>query len=183
MQADGREDSAPLPPHSGDARLTWAEAHDRLRSFGLGRRLSSSDAEDLAQEVLLRMITILAREGLGGGDIPALRMWAVARNVLHEFRRRRLRQRHLERDLSKAAEVELAASASPIHGLDDLMSCLRERSPGLSFNPRERAYLQLLDRGLDTAEAAKHLGWREPAAWSVRQRILKKLKGLSGSES
>src|SRR5438067_8745592 len=80
--------------------LVWEEMHGRLRAFVARRVEDEAVADDLTQEVLLRLYTHIGRLR----ERDRLHAWAyqVARNVLADYWRARAsdRERFLDPDLA-----------------------------------------------------------------------------------
>jgi RNA polymerase sigma-70 factor (ECF subfamily) len=136
-----------------------------FRQYGLGlhryleRRLPTpQDADDMAQEVYLRLLRLddaeLVRE-------PQAYLYGVASNVVREFRMHaELERERMTFDSETAdAQSERASGLAP-DGLADHLSLVRQLEGALrQLPPAQRAIIVLLKRdGLTYEEAAERMG-------------------------
>ncbi|HYF24717.1 MAG TPA: sigma-70 family RNA polymerase sigma factor [Baekduia sp.] len=159
-----------------DDDTAWAELHGRLHAFIARRIRDRHDADDIAQDVLLR----LHRHA---GDLRApdrldAFAYRIARNAITDHFRAGARARELPvapQDLAAglAAEGDRAdATAS-----QDLARCLGPLVQRLG--ERDRRALQLTDLGaLSQADAARLLGLSIPGMKSRVQRARARLHDL-----
>jgi len=148
----------PVRRGSGFAALAFDTFQERLHRFLLRRLRSRENAEDLAQEVYLRLLRF------SDGDLvkqPQAYLYQVAFNVLCEFKLQEKKQ-VVSFDSAAAAVVadKLAAdSAPPEEALDRQtderrLDAVLERLP-----PMQRAvFLLAIRHGLPHAEIARKLG-------------------------
>lgn len=166
--------SAHRPAPTQDAAAIWREFHDRLLAFIRRRVRDPESAEDILQEVMLRIHR-------GAGQLehaPALTAWVheIARNAIVDHHRRAA-VRH-ERPAGLDVEPEAPAPEPP--GPDpraELASCL---APMLERLPEpQRAALILTElEGLTQEGAAARVGLSTPGMKSRVQRGRAQLRQL-----
>ncbi len=150
----------------GTTEAVWAEFGDRLRAFIASRVGNQADAEDILQDVFLRVYAHL--DSLA--DEQRLMPWVyqIARNAIVDHHRRR-------RPMAPLPEALAAPEAPP----DDLIP---ELLPGLAtmlgrLSPEDRQALVLTEvDGLTQREVADRLGLSLSGAKSRVQRARKKLR-------
>ena len=150
----------------GTTEMVWAEFGDRLRTFIAVRVGNQADAEDILQDVFLRVYAHL--DALA--DEQRLMTWVyqIARNAIVDHHRRR-------RPTAPLPEAIAAPEAPP----DDLIP---ELLPGLAtmlgrLSPEDREALVLTEvEGLSQREVADRLGLSLSGAKSRVQRARKKLR-------
>ncbi|MBK9373950.1 MAG: RNA polymerase sigma factor SigZ [Holophagales bacterium] len=156
------------------AEAVWSEFSGRLRAFIASRVRDPADADDLLQEVFLRV----HRSGgtLDRTDRLPAWLYQVTRNALTDhYRSRDVRVRHAGGSLDEAAEPvvpedearderELAACLSPM--LDQLPAAHREAVALTTFE------------GLSQVEAAKRLGISISGMKSRTQRGRARIRDL-----
>ncbi len=139
-----------------DAAALWADFAPPLRGF-LARRVPPGvDAEDLVQEVFLRVIR--HADSLRGTDRPEAWLFQIARNALRDTLRARLRRDGrndaIDSDDDLAAEpgatAERAAEAELAPCLTSMVGRLRE--------PYRTAITLTTLQGTSQAQAARQLG-------------------------
>ena len=150
----------------GTTEAVWTEFGGRLRAFIAARVGNQSDAEDILQDVFLRVYSHL--DALA--DEQRLMTWVyqIARNAIVDHHRRR-------RPTAPLPEAIAAPEAPP----DDLIP---ELLPGLAtmlgrLSPEDREALLLTEvEGLSQREVAARLGLSLSGAKSRVQRARKKLR-------
>ena len=184
----------PIDP-SPDRRLTspatpgarcreWYEAHGSAVYGYLRFHLPSADeAEDVTADVFLRAVRAADRFDPGRGPVRAW-LLRIARNALHDHRRRERRRLHVPmgalRDLRSDAP-------SPEERLlwEEAVGRLLAAVAELGDADREIIGLRY-GSGLDTAEAAAALGVREAVArtrlWRAPGRLRRLMTSTSADE-
>ena len=150
----------------GTTEAVWTEFGERLRSFIAVRVGNQSDAEDILQDVFLRVYAHLDTLA----DEQRLMTWVyqIARNAIVDHHRRR-------RPMAPLPEAIAAPEAPP----DDLIP---ELLPGLAtmlgrLSPEDQQALILTEvEGLTQREVADRLGLSLSGAKSRVQRARKKLR-------
>lgn len=145
----------------------WAEFRGRLLAFLRARVRSEHDAEDLLQEVFLklhaRLGTLQARESLGAF------VFQVARNAVVDFHRRKNPSGDLPADVAALEPEERPAA--------ELASCLRPLMRELPEGDREALELTELG-GLTQAELAERMGLSVTGGKSKVQRARTRLRSV-----
>ncbi|HWM10529.1 MAG TPA: RNA polymerase sigma factor SigZ [Solirubrobacteraceae bacterium] len=157
-----------------DARVVWQDFHGRLLGF-IARRVGDRDsAEDILQEVMLR----IHRHGAEIEHAPAVGAWVhqIARNAIADHYRRASvrRERPAGIDLERA-EPPLLEPAADLRS--ELSACLRPLLERLPAIHREALILTEVE-GLTQARAAAHLGLSTSGMKSRVQRARAQLKEL-----
>jgi RNA polymerase sigma-70 factor (ECF subfamily) len=139
----------------------WEQVHDNLRAFIIKRVANEAEAEDILQEVFVR----IHRRLESVNDPRRLVSWVyqVTRNAIIDHYR--VKGKRVERPMGLAGELEaLPASASHNESSDDsgerraeLAGCLRPMIAQLPQDYREAVTLVELN-GLTQQEAAKRMG-------------------------
>jgi RNA polymerase sigma-70 factor (ECF subfamily) len=168
--------------HGSDTHAIWLEFGDRLRVFIARRVRSEADAEDILQDVFLR---VHQRAGdLNHADRLTSWLFQVTRNAIVDYYRSPVRREQPE-SLLGAASLDLAGFAEPEPAPDldsalarqELSSCLRplvERLP-----PPYREAVALVDLGgAPQTEAAAQLGLSVSGMKSRVQRGRRALKEI-----
>jgi len=159
----------------------WREVHQGLRAFIAKRVADEAAAEDLSQEVFVRM-----QRGLGGLKKESrLLAWIyqIARHAIIDYYRARDRQP--ERPVGLASDLESLHPASlPVESSEgfgqlrtELAGCLRPMIERLSGEYR-RAVVLIDFEGLTQQEAAVQLGLSLSGMKSRVQRGRRQLKGM-----
>jgi RNA polymerase sigma-70 factor (ECF subfamily) len=164
----------PSPP---DVEAVWRDLHARLLSF-IARRVSDRDsAEDILQEVMLRV----HRHAAELNDVSAIPAWMheIARNAIIDHYRRAVVRR--EEPVGSGLELERPAQAEPdlfpAEARAELASCLEPLLAQLA--PIYREALQLTDiAGRTQAEAAAQVGLTTSGMKTRVQRGRAQLKAL-----
>jgi RNA polymerase sigma factor (sigma-70 family) len=145
-------------PQSDLAQLAYQRYRGGLKRYLMRRLDRAQDAQDLAQEVYLRLLRVDAAELVRQ---PRAYMFRIASHVVYEFRLREEREKehvsidstaldHLADRVSGPATGDFAEGAS----LESELARLLERLP-----PVERAIVLLQKReGLSYKEIARQLG-------------------------
>ncbi len=144
----------------------WAKHEAELRRFLRHRTGDNAAADDLLQEVFLRVLR--QQNGLCGIDNPRAWLFHAARNLLID--RLRLTKEQVELPDDLAAE---AVEAPP--PVDGLTQCLPRVLAELSAQDREAITLCDIE-GMTQQDYAKHIGLSLPAAKSRVQRARARLK-------
>jgi RNA polymerase sigma-70 factor, ECF subfamily len=159
---------------TSDTSLMWAEFASRLRAF-LARRVPPGiEADDVLQEVFLRVMRHLP--SLRETDRLEAWLFQIARNTLHDAMRTRQRRDSrtdaLEIDLPADAEMEDERAAEA-----ELAPCLTPMVARLG-NPYRQAIELTSVHGLTQAEAAKRAGVTVSGMKSRVQRARAQLKAM-----
>ena len=166
----------------GDTQIIWSEFGHRLRAFIRQRVSNDEDAEDILQEVFLR----IHRHAGGVQRADRLTSWLfqVTRNAIADYYRAPARREQPE-SLVGAATLERTEPVAPEPEVDldsaqarqELASCLRpmvERLP-----PHYREAVALVDlSGLPQVQAATQLGLSVSGMKSRVQRGRRGLKDI-----
>ena len=161
--------------HVSDA--AWRALDERIHAF-VARRVSRSDAEDLAQDVLLRLHSHLGRLR----ERDRLEAWAyqIARNRIADHWRSRAAVRDSaldELDDDRVVAEPAADDAVSVETRAELARCVHPMVERLAEPYREA--ILLTDLGDRTqAEAAAHLGVSVPGMKSRVQRGRARLEAL-----
>lgn len=153
---------APFRCHS----RAWRQHKRELRAFLAGRCDSAADAEDLLQEVFLKVVL----QGAAFCHIENPRAWLfqVARNLLIDRLRLSRATVELPEDLADEPDAETAS-------VDQLSQCLPRVLSELS--PEDREAIVVCDiEGLTQQAYAHRLGLSLPAAKSRVQRARARLQ-------
>jgi RNA polymerase sigma-70 factor (ECF subfamily) len=135
------------PAHPDLAEAAWSEFHERLRAFVARRVRSAADAEDIVQQVFLRMQRSLAT--LRGADSVGAWLYQTARNAVVDHYRTPSRRREVP--LGDTREIDTRRVWLGREGEDDAASatcaaqCLRplmERLPEAHRRAVEMVELQ-----------------------------------------
>lgn len=165
-----------------DTHQIWIEFGDRLRAFIVQRVRSEADAEDILQEVFLRVHKHAA--GVNHTDRLTSWLYQVTRNAIVDYYRAPSRREQVESVAGVAADDWPAPLDFGIEPDDDaalvrseLASCLRPMVEHLPPVYREAVVLVDLD-GLTQIEAAARHGISTSGMKSRVQRGRRALKGL-----
>jgi RNA polymerase sigma-70 factor (ECF subfamily) len=164
-----------------DTQQIWQEYGDRLRAF-IGRRVTSTaDADDILQEVFLRVHQHAG--GLRQRDRLTSWLFQITRNAITDYYRAPVR-RELPASVADPATLEQREVAtSPVETdldaeqvCDELAGCVRPMVERLS--PHYREAVALVDlTGLSQVQAASRLGLSVSGMKSRVQRGRQSLKG------
>jgi RNA polymerase sigma-70 factor (ECF subfamily) len=150
----------------GQTQEIWAEFGDRLRAFVARRVDDETDAEDIVQDVFLRIHTRLDTLG----DESKLTAWVyqIARNAIVDHYRGR-------RPATGLPESVTAPEAPPEDVATELLPGLGSMLERLGAADREALFLTEVE-GLTQRELADRLGLSLPGAKSRVQRARRKLR-------
>jgi RNA polymerase sigma-70 factor (ECF subfamily) len=177
MTEDPREGPrAGAEPAALDAAALWAEFAPPLRGF-LARRVPPGvDADDLVQEVFLRVIRHAG--SLRSTDRPEAWLFQIARNALRDSLRARLRRdgRHdaIESDDDLAAQPDPVADRAAEAELAPCLTSMVERLP----EPYRSAIALTTLQGSSQADAARQLGLSHSGMKSRVQRGRERLRDM-----
>jgi RNA polymerase sigma-70 factor (ECF subfamily) len=163
---------------AGVEEARWRELRARLGAF-VGRRVGNpEDAEDIVQDVFVRM----QRGLLGLSSTERLDAWAfkIARNAIADHYRSPKRRSADEGEGARASDVPLADPAgegTPSDARTEMARCI---SPMVRALPNDyRRAIELTEfGGLTQAAAAERLGLSVPGAKSRVQRGRTRLKEM-----
>lgn len=157
---------------TSDVKAIWQQFHQRLRGFILQRVNNPADADDILQEVFVRIYQHLTtvREG------DRLQSWifAIARNAIIDYYRNVKRQPEFT---SEATLDTLVMDDDPEVFNQQMASCLRPLLEHLPKSYREAVQLAELE-GMTQAAIAQELGISLSGMKSRVQRGRQKLKEL-----
>lgn len=155
-----------------DFDVLWTQMHDRLCWFVCGRVSNGQDAEDLLQDIFLR---VYARSGdLRNDQRLEPWMYQVARNRIIDYYRARRLWVDLPETL-KAADAAFADELVYDEEGDPLLVYLREAVAALSETDRV-ALIGADVKGLEQRALAVKMGISLPGAKSRVQRARRKVK-------
>lgn len=165
-----------------DTHQIWLEFGDRLRAFIVRRVRSEADAEDILQEVFLRIHKNVA--DVNNADRLTSWLFQVTRNAIVDYYRAPARREQVESVAGVAADDWPAPPDLAMEPDDDgarvrseLASCLRPIVAHLPPVYREAVVLVDLD-GVTQIEAATRHGISTSGMKSRVQRGRRALKGL-----
>jgi RNA polymerase sigma-70 factor, ECF subfamily len=182
MIGDGMAHSPSVDPLSsvmaagvaGDTSLMWAEFAGRLRAFVARRVPPGIEADDVVQEVFVRVMRHLP--SLRQADRIEAWLFQIARNALHDAMRAR-RRRDSRTD---ALEIDLPAEGA----IEDVRAAEAELAPCLTpmvarlAEPYRQAIELTSVHGLTQTEAAKRAGVSVSGMKSRVQRAREQLKAM-----
>ncbi len=164
-----------------DAQEMWQHIHSGLRSFIVKRVTNEAEADDMVQDVWLKM-----QRGLGGlKDQNRLLSWIyqIARHAIIDHYRAPDRRREMPAGLAADLEVYQSSSSRQTAAEDsgqlrtELAGCLRPMIEQLSEDYRQAVTLVDLE-GLTQQEAATQLGLSLSGMKSRVQRGRRQLKRM-----
>jgi RNA polymerase sigma-70 factor (ECF subfamily) len=165
--------SATGPAAAPDAEAIWREFHEGLLGF-ISRRVPSREiAEDILQDVMLR----IHRSAAGVERAEAVAAWvhAIARNAIVDH----YRSTSARRELAAETEIDLEAASEPDADPPDvrgeLAACIAPLLRRLSPSFREALTLTELE-GLTQEEAAARVGLSLSGMKSRVQRARRQLR-------
>jgi RNA polymerase sigma-70 factor, ECF subfamily len=161
------------PPAASEAEAIWHEFHEGLLGFVERRVRSRETAEDILQEVMLRIHR--QADGLERAEAVAAWVHAIARNaIVDHYRSARVR-----RALVTASAIEPEAGDEPKDEARDvraeLAACITPLLERLPATYREALTLTEIE-GLTQAQAAERLGLSHSGMKSRVQRARGQLK-------
>lgn len=158
----------------------WRELHDRLRAFIVARVADPADADDILQEIFLRLHRHL--DSLKRADRLHAWVYQISRNAIIDYYRARSVRREVPAgdevdldDLENAAVPPVEAADSP--ELRELSTCLRPMIDRLPASYRQAIQLTELD-GVRQNVAAAQLGVSVSGMKSRVQRARQQLKEM-----
>ncbi len=161
-----------MPPGLGTEQI-WSEMHDRLLAFVRGRVGSLEDAEDILQDVFVRIHAGLDR--LADSDSVTAWTYRITRNAIVDYRRARAKAANVV-----AAEAENIAEADSGDGaerdaVEEFSHCVEPMLGELPEHYRQAVTLTELG-GMTQADAAAKLGLSVSGMKARVQRGRGKLK-------
>ncbi|MEE3717305.1 RNA polymerase sigma factor SigZ [Tumidithrix elongata RA019] len=168
---------------ANEVNYLWQTFHHRLRGFILQRVQNPSDADDILQEVFLRIYLRLST--LRDSDRIVSWMFQITRNVVIDYYRSPVRQREMnagdrvDLDLNglNPQIEEFLLECEPPNFNREFSACLKPMLQELPESYREA--LDLVEiHGQSQRVAAKNLGLSLSGAKSRVQRGRQKLKAL-----
>jgi RNA polymerase sigma-70 factor, ECF subfamily len=161
------------PPAASEAEAIWHEFHEGLLGFVERRVRSRETAEDILQEVMLRIHR--QADGLERAEAVAAWVHAIARNaIVDHYRSARVR-----RELATASAIEPETGDEPKDEARDvraeLAACITPLLKRLPATYREALTLTEIE-GLTQAQAAERLGLSHSGMKSRVQRARGQLK-------
>ena len=169
----------PLTADRAASHELWADVHDRLRAF-VGRRVGDPHtADDLAQDVLLRLHRNIGQ--LRDDQRLDAFAYAIARNAIIDHYRAQARRREIPSEpteLTASIDAHPASSDAP-DAREQLGRCLEPLVRRLA--PPYREALMLTDLGqLSQVEAAQRIGLTVPGMKARVQRARRQVRDLLG---
>lgn len=166
-----------------DVTAIWQEVHDGLRAFIVRRVANEAEAEDILQEVFLRMHRKL--DSLKDPRRVVSWLFQITRHVIVDHYRVPARQREVPAGLATDMEAARTVQAAAVVGQstdssqlrEELAGCLRPMIERLSGQYREAVTLVELE-GLTQNAAAKQLGLSVSGMKSRVQRGRRQLKRM-----
>jgi RNA polymerase sigma-70 factor, ECF subfamily len=157
---------------TSDVKAIWQAFHQRLQGFVLQRVNNPADADDILQEVFVRIYQRLTTVR----ESDRLQSWifAIARNAIIDYYRKVKRQPQFT---SEAALETLAMDTDPEVFNPQMASCLRPLLEDLPEPYREAVQLAEME-GMTQAAIAQALGVSVSGIKSRVQRGRQKLKAL-----
>ena len=149
------------------AESIWSEVASQLRSFIRSRVRDHAAAEDILQDVFVRIHQKLP--SLRAGDRLEAWVWRITRNAIADFFRRLRPTEPLPEGIALASEIT--------DDLPDLRPCVRQFVNELP-SPYREALLLTEWQGLTQDEMGKRLGLSPSGAKSRVQRARGQLKNL-----
>jgi RNA polymerase sigma-70 factor, ECF subfamily len=169
----------PLTAERAASHELWADVHGRLRAF-VGRRVGDPHtADDLAQDVLLRLHRNIGQ--LRDDQRLDAFAYAIARNAITDHYRAQARRREIP---SEPTELTASIGTHPVSSdapdaREQLSRCLEPLVRRLS--PPYREALMLTDLGeLSQVEAARRAGLTVPGMKARVQRARRQVRDLLG---
>jgi RNA polymerase sigma-70 factor (ECF subfamily) len=165
---------------AGGAEAVWREFHDELLGFIARRVRTREDAEDILQEVMLRIHR--SSGDLEHADRVTGWIYRIASNAIIDHYRRPARREFLSGDRVEVPEpvdtesLPVADESSTPELRGELARCLRPLIERLPVSFREALVLTEFD-GVTQAEAAARLGLSVSGMKARVQRGRSRLKG------
>lgn len=148
-----------------------------LRRWARAQGLQPADADDLTQELFVKLMDQLPKYARGDGQSFRGWLYRVTAHQCRDFRRR-----VATRALPNADGLSGMDAESPVSEFEELEYRRALVNRGLElirdeFNPRTwAAFQQLMVQGQSAAEVAAALGMTENAVYLVRNRVLTRLR-------
>ena len=162
------------PQENTDSQSVWEDFHGRLRSFVSRRVKQPADAEDVVQEIFLRIHRNLSTVK----DEARLPAWIfkIARNAIVDYFRKNARSAEgLAEDFDLPAPTE--QSEIDCSALKELAHCLEPMIEALPESYRHAIHLTEL-KGVAQSKAAKQTGLSVSGMKTRVQRARRKLKTM-----
>jgi RNA polymerase sigma-70 factor, ECF subfamily len=148
----------------------------RIRLYGLRHLRSASAADDLVQQVLLKMLEALRAGRLRDPDKLAHFVLGTCRMTVLDLRRSARRQEELLQEFGSALVPDQAAP--PRLDADQLARCVQ------ALNERERSIVVMTYYDEQSAaESGRFLGISEANVRVIRHRAIKQLRACMGAAS
>lgn len=168
---------------ASETQLLWAEFGDRLRGFIARRVANEADAEDILQEVFLRIHQ--RRDSVQHADRLGAWLFQVTRNAIADHYRGPARRRELVAGTTFELAVDqhdnaahaVEAERESAQAQQELAACLRPMVKRLPAHYREAIVLVELE-GLTQRDAAERLGLSVSGMKSRVQRGRRALKAM-----
>lgn len=159
--------------HSADTAVLWTEFAGRLRAFVARRVPPGIEADDVVQEVFVRVMRHLP--SLRETDRIEAWLFQIARNALYDA----MRARHRRDSRTDTLEIDLPADtdSDQLRAEAELAPCLTPMIARLGAPYREAIELTSA-QGLTQAEAAARAGVSVPGMKSRVQRARAQLKAM-----
>jgi RNA polymerase sigma-70 factor, ECF subfamily len=158
-----------------EVNTLWEAFHQRLHRFILKRVHNPSDADDILQEVFLRIYqhidTVRARDRL----VPW--MFQIARNAVTDYYRAASRRQEISLDEEAAFKLNAPLSEAETAFHQELAACLQPMVAALPETYREAVELAEL-KGFSQRAVAETIGISHSGAKSRVQRGRQKLKEM-----
>jgi RNA polymerase sigma-70 factor (ECF subfamily) len=163
------DSDCPVCSSDSSLEILWNQFHDGLRRFIASRLPSEDDADDILQEVFLRIHTRLETVR----DMDKLESWIyqIARNSITDYYRSRRKLVELAADLAVEddhPQEDAAKGLAP--SIQEIVQALPE--------PYREALILTEYQGLSQKEMADHLGISLSGAKSRVQRARQKVKDV-----
>ncbi|WAH36070.1 RNA polymerase sigma factor [Alicyclobacillus dauci] len=142
---------------------TYADRIYEFAKYSLG---NAQDAEDLVQEVFMRVFRNWDRQP---AENPNAWLWTIARNCIRDVYRRRSRRKE-----QSVSDPELWTHEA--RGPDTLVE-VEDILEDLSPMERQVVYLRLIE-DMSTEAAARALGWNSVKVRVTLHRAVRKLRGM-----
>jgi RNA polymerase sigma-70 factor (ECF subfamily) len=167
----------PETDHQVDTKVVWTQMRDRLLAFVRPRVATVQDAEDIVQDVFLRMHAKL--DQLQDAERLTPWLYSIARNAIVDYHRKRATKAGTFAKLvdANAADQDNAADIGPTDASAGLAQCTAELMDRLPERQRQALALTEL-QGLTQQQAAEQLGLSVPGVKARVQRGRRQLKQL-----
>lgn len=165
---------------ANETDLLWTEFGDRLRGFIVRRVRNEADAEDILQEVFLRIHQRV--DSVQHAERVGAWLFQVTRNAIVDYYRAPRRRREITvraviepaADLLEGETPEAEAEHDVMEVQQELAACLRPMVERLPVTYREAVFLADLE-GLTQREAAERLGL---SVSGTKSRVLRGRRAL-----